>query len=188
MRKPVKYVLIACAIGLIVFGACNFRHTVHRAGRHLYSGKGVPENKELTLMCFHLSSFLGHEESPWYLARNYALGHTVEQDHDKAVEWCLVGAHRNHAPTQYQLARYYGCDTLEHLYNEQLAFEWMYRSAVQGYAEAQYMLYLYYLDGTGVEPDTTLAYEWLKASARQGNEYAQRAYMRSTTDSLNTNP
>lgn len=48
-------------------------------------------------------------------------------------------------------------------------------AAMQGLANAQYMLGLAYGSGTGVERDDNLAKEWLRKAARRGHERAKKS-------------
>ena len=65
-------------------------------------------------------------------------------------------------------------DTGEVLDNDpELAAGWFFRSAEQGYADAQFNLGLMYANGEGVEVDTSKAVELFKQAAEQGNVDAQ---------------
>jgi uncharacterized protein len=65
-------------------------------------------------------------------------------------------------------------DTGEVLDNDpELAAGWFFRSAEQGYADAQFNLGLMYANGEGVEVDTLKAVELFKQAAEQGNVDAQ---------------
>lgn len=55
----------------------------------------------------------------------------------------------------------------------ELAAGWFFRSAEQGYADAQFNLGLMYANGEGVEADTSQAVELFKKAAAQGNVDAQ---------------
>jgi uncharacterized protein len=55
----------------------------------------------------------------------------------------------------------------------ELAAGWFFRSAEQGYADAQFNLGLMYANGEGVEVDTSLAVDLFKQAAEQGNVDAQ---------------
>ena len=166
--------LIACAIGVFVLVAYNFRHNIHRVGRHLYYGRGVPENKELGMVFLYIASFLGHDESPYIIASNYGVGATVEKDYKKAVEWCRKSAERDNKYAQYRLAECYECDSMGAYRDYEQAFRWMHSSAVQGYPKAQYRLHFYYIKGRGVEPDTIAASYWLETAAKNGYEPAKK--------------
>ncbi len=48
------------------------------------------------------------------------------------------------------------------------AVEWWRKSAVQGDADAQYKLGMYYESGIGVEKDMSEALNWYNKSANQG--------------------
>ena len=50
---------------------------------------------------------------------------------------------------------------------------WFYRSAIQGYADAQFNLGLMYANGEGVAKDEAKAAEWFRKAAEQGNVDAQ---------------
>lgn len=62
-------------------------------------------------------------------------------------------------------------DVLEN--DPELAAGWFYRSAEQGYADAQFNLGLLYANGEGVELDASKAAELFKQAAEQGNVDAQ---------------
>lgn len=50
---------------------------------------------------------------------------------------------------------------------------WFYRSAMQGFADAQFNLGLLYANGEGIAKDSAKAAEWFKKAAEQGNVDAQ---------------
>lgn len=59
--------------------------------------------------------------------------------------------------------------------NEKIAFEWVKKSAEQGYADAQMDLGTYYINGIGTEINNIEATKWYRKSADQNNSNAQQA-------------
>ena len=53
------------------------------------------------------------------------------------------------------------------------AFEWIRRSAINGYVYAQNNLGVMYSNGRGVPKDEVIAVNWYRKSADQGNAQAQ---------------
>ena len=59
--------------------------------------------------------------------------------------------------------------------NYEKAFEWVQKSAKQGYDQAQYNLGILYENGIGVEANYKKAREWYKKAAEQGHPRALKA-------------
>jgi len=53
------------------------------------------------------------------------------------------------------------------------ASKWYQRAAKQGLAQAQFELAILYLDGKGVQENTSLALDWLDRAAKQGHQQAK---------------
>ena len=99
---------------------------------------------------------------------------------DTAAQTDMAAAQRpaplggSSAVSNYELGMAYASgDTLEQ--DILKAFEYLTRSAQQGYAPAQYRLGVAYANGDGTGKDLTKAVEWYEKSARQGHIIAQRS-------------
>lgn len=82
-------------------------------------------------------------------------------------------ANRGNAADQYNLGMQYLFGGLEQQAYPEQAFDWIKKSALQGYAQAQLQLGTMYLEGIGVEQNPDAAYAWFKQAAEQGNVDAQ---------------
>jgi len=60
--------------------------------------------------------------------------------------------------------------------NDSAAFHWYGKSAEQGFAPAQALMAIFYIDGRGVEKDLNAAARWLRKAAEQGEPVAQARY------------
>ena len=78
---------------------------------------------------------------------------------------------------QYTLAAIYAGGLYGEPRDDKIAIEWLRKSALLGYPEAQYALGLAYAEGRGVEKDASQAYGWLLKAAKQGHKAAD-AYVK----------
>ena len=104
------------------------------------------------------------------LAGMYYDGKGVVQDRERALDLYHAAAKAGNAAAQYSYA--YGQYWTKGRYQEGL--EWIQKSARQNHAPAQYLQYVAYRDGHGVEPSVEKALEWLRAAADQGYTHATR--------------
>ena len=108
--------------------------------------------------------------SNYELGLAYALGDTLEQDHEKAFEHFRQSAQAGYAPAQYRLgAAYANGDGAEQ--DPEQALEWYKKSANQGHTAARRALALSYLNGLEhVAPNKPLALAWYTLLAEDGNQ------------------
>lgn len=91
---------------------------------------------------------------------------------EKAIKYCTLAAEHCDPRAQYTLGTlYWKGDIVDQ--DDQIAAEWIEKSAEQGNADAQYLLGLFYLTGIGVKPDFIKAAELFEKSAEQGHIDAQ---------------
>jgi len=107
------------------------------------------------------------------LGEMYRIGHGVDQDYLRAVEWYCKAAEQGHAIAQYYLGVMYhygrGVDK-----NHLIAVEWFRKAAEQGHSIAQRKLGLMYEYGYGDDKNKSTAVEWYRKAAEQGDADAQR--------------
>jgi len=106
--------------------------------------------------CYPAQRMLGHY---------YAQGFGVKQDRAAAAQWYKKTADHGDAEAQACLAAIY-CDIDKN--NEQAFYYWA-RAAIQGNADGQFSLGKCYEQGIGVHQDLEEAFKWYQNSAAQGN-------------------
>lgn len=112
----------------------------------------------------------GDIEAQTKLAGMYYDGKGIVQDRERALRLYHTAAQAGNAVAQYSYA--YGQYWTKGRYKEGL--EWMRKSARQNFAPAQYLLYVAYQKGRGVEPNFEKAVEWLRRAADQDYAHATR--------------
>ncbi|KAK3817127.1 MAG: hypothetical protein JOS17DRAFT_820503 [Linnemannia elongata] len=117
------------------------------------------------------------------LGDRYKDGREVHQDHNAALDWYLKAAERGHPRAQYNIGLMYEEDDEEKndkeredkegddavLQDNTKAFEWLFKSAVQGYVDAQVKVSQAYTNGAGVPKDNIKAMEWAVKAAENGH-------------------
>lgn len=118
----------------------------------------------------------GHLPSQVNAAKMYLNGIGVEQDYEKAANWCVRAVAKGDkdagAETMYELGITQLNGTNGFAKNEKFAFYFFKKSAEMGYVKAQVALGLLYSEGTGVEKDIEKAAEWFEKAADQGDNMA----------------
>lgn len=90
----------------------------------------------------------------------------AKEYYSKALKASLPKANDGNAKYQYIVA----ICTRREKYNSKQAYEWLEKSATQGYAPAQAKLAFWYMKGIGVDkPDIEKAAQWAKKASSQGN-------------------
>ncbi|MCM1047144.1 MAG: sel1 repeat family protein [Clostridiales bacterium] len=132
----------------------------------------------------------GYERAMIKIGAMYRCGEYVEQNEQKADEWCervevrhkeileqsMNAAKQGEANAQYDMGyMYYWGDYwpsgIERDYVK--AAEWFRKAVEQGHAKSQYMLGIMYLRGKGVEKDKAKAEELIRKAAERGVVSAQ---------------
>ena len=131
---------------------------------------------EKALEYFERAGNQGHLPSQVNAAKMYLNGIGVEQDYEKAANWCVRAAAKGDkdagAETMYELGITQLNGTNGFAKNEKFAFYFFKKSAEMGYVKAQVALGLLYSEGTGVEKDIEKAAEWFEKAADQGDNMA----------------
>ncbi|MDP1558209.1 MAG: tetratricopeptide repeat protein [Nitrosomonas sp.] len=139
---------------------------------------------ELTSMN-EIPSFIGEglspEEKEKLMSQILPSGSDDEKDSEEKFKELLKKANAGNAKAQNELGvMYYTGEAVSktdsgHVLDNDpgLAVGWFYRSAEQGYADAQFNLGLMYANGEGIEQDMAQAVELFKRAAEQGNIDAQ---------------
>ena len=93
-------------------------------------------------------------------------------EYEKSLPLWLELANNNAMAQNYVGIQYYlGLGTKR---NYRLAKQWFEKSAIDGYADAQYNLGAMYENGEYVEQDYTTAAMWYSLAIEQGNTHAQK--------------
>jgi len=91
---------------------------------------------------------------------------------DNTIEKLIESAESGEVKAQYKLGdMYYNGEGVSKDNNK--AFKWYEKAALQGDADAQYELGSMYSSGAGVPKDPKKAFEWHEKAALQGNQYSQ---------------
>jgi|AntAceMinimDraft_15_1070371.scaffolds.fasta_scaffold53054_2 TPR repeat protein len=117
-------------------------------------------NKKFVQACFMLANY-------YFESRK-----DVEKDRIKAVKYynMVLKAIQSKAEAGNAEAQYITSICFKNAkYNSKIAFEWLEKSATQGYAPAQAKLAFYYMKGTGVKADFKKAVEWAEKASNQNN-------------------
>lgn len=116
---------------------------------------------------FLLLAEQGDSDAQSNLGWCYLNGVGVSKDHDQAVFWFEKSAEQDNPLGQYNLA------VMEEIRsNYENAANLYFKSATQGFVDAQYNLGLLFREGRGVEANDEQAVFWLKKAAAQGHEQA----------------
>ena len=94
------------------------------------------------------------------------LVNTPPYDADRALPWYLKAADLGNAEMKTNVANRLSCETCSVNFDE--SFRLYQQAANQGYARAQNMLGLAYINGEGVPRDASEAIRWWKKAAEQG--------------------
>ena len=109
-----------------------------------------------------------NEIAQFILYISYGIGHGVEQDYDKSIEWCDKSSNNGYAKAQFFLSQIY--KTGKYLKkNEKLSFELCKKAADQGYSRAKSGLADFYKDGVAVPKNEELAFKFAKMAAEDGD-------------------
>lgn len=109
---------------------------------------------------FMFAAEAGNAEAMFDISEYYAF---IEEDKEKAFDWCKKAAEGGSANAQLRLA----CMCADKG-DKKAAFEWCKKAADKGQAGAMLMLGRIYKDGDGAEKDMRLAVEYLQKAADGG--------------------
>jgi TPR repeat protein/S1-C subfamily serine protease len=116
----------------------------------------------------------GNPESQFKLALRYNTGEGVEQDFEKAFNWCKKAADKNHIDAMYSLGLLYkeGEGTEKNIGE---SFKWFKKAAEEGHTKAQFEIGEMYYYGKGISKIEKIAFSWYEKAAEKDLPNAQCA-------------
>jgi TPR repeat protein len=169
----------------------------YEMGNKYSLGRAVKEDLAEALLWYRKAAEQGYADAQYQVGSFYEYGLGVGKDNDQAKVWYQKAADQGNLGAQTALKRLDGGHTppneltaaqvqYEKGYNYyvvpgtgnrdyQQAAYWFQKAADQGYAEAQFMLGLFFENGLGVGKDKDQARVWYQKAADQGNEDAKAA-------------
>ena len=144
---------------------------MHKNGLAFYHGHGRAKDLQQARYWFKLGMEAGNHSSKRYYEHMVASGEGLPER--TATNVRTTSSTEDLNPTeslaQYKLAwRYQQGNGLRRDYRK--AFEWMKKSAEQGYPPAKHSLAHMYEDGQGTSKNPTEAFNWFLSSANSGNK------------------
>lgn len=106
----------------------------------------------------------------------YSNGFVVPRDRKAAETWFRMSAERSYAPAQEVLGVLVIQNSNGAKSDQIESFNWFYKAAKQGRADALYMVAVGYRLGEAVEKNEKTAAEWMLKAANKGNLAAQWEY------------
>jgi len=140
---------------------------------YVYRYDGINKDGD---QAFHFAELSANQSNTWgyeALVGLYFDGIGVEQDYDQAFFLAsLSAANPENYVAQYYLGLMYK-DGLGVAQNSETAFEWMSKSGLQGYWQAENWVAYMYREGVGTAQDDSESISWSYKSALKGNVYSQ---------------
>lgn len=144
-------------------------------------GLGVEKDEKKAFQCFLKATDLGLLDAQFELAEAYQDGKGVQMDSARAFDLYYKSAQKGHKISEFMvgwyLLRSYGeidsTFTVTRRRDTVKAFEWLMKSAQQGYHPAQRRIGAFY--ESGINPcvrNIEKALEWYQKAAKQGNDKA----------------
>lgn len=130
-------------------------------------------NNDMSLMETMINASHGDAQAQAALGDRYKDGRVVKQDYHAAMEWYFKAAEQGHRRAQYNIGLFYKQGHGGVIEDATKAFEWLLKSAIQEFADAQAMVSEAYTEGTGVPKDNIIAMEWLFKAGENGHSGAQ---------------
>ena len=132
-------------------------------------GTGVIEDSQKAFGWLKLSASNGGFVAMRLIAEHYADGHGTEKNPTESIKWFEKVCENGCDLAQYEYSRrlYFAVGIGE---DWQKAYDYAKRSAMQGNAYAQRMLWYAYLTGRGVPRNRQQAYFWLTLALAQSND------------------
>lgn len=134
-------------------------------GRQYHLGQGVAKNHKLAAEYYQKAVDLNDYKSMNNLALLYQYGSGVKKDLKRAERLYLNAAKGGIAQATNNVANLYYRQNSQ----SKEAFQWINKSAQQGYPEAENTMGVYYLQGKVVDKDYAQAVQWFAKAAAQGN-------------------
>ena len=105
----------------------------------------------------------GDSDAAYYLAKLYQEGDVVKENFKTSAKYLQMAADLGNTKAMMEIAQYgYMCAKSE--FDREEVFDWFYKAALKGNAEAEMIISYLYLMGYGCEENKTLADMWhLKA-------------------------
>lgn len=113
----------------------------------------------------------GDAEAQFWYARCLSEGWGVKIDEEESIKWMRKAAEQGLAEAQCSLARYFLDEESDS--GNQKAIKLLKKAVKQDYDEAQTLLGVCYLQGTGLKKDVKKGIKLLLKAAEQGNDKAQ---------------
>ena len=152
----------------------------YRLASFYHEGYGLEQNDSLAFYWAKESAMQDYPAGLYFIAYAYETGKGVAQDTEKAIslykralEEALPLAEQGDATAQFVMGKLYDYGNGGIEINQQSAVRWYRKSAMQGYAGAQFNLGNCYQLGEGVKEDKTQAVYWYSKAADQGDPEAQ---------------
>ncbi|WP_417795316.1 tetratricopeptide repeat protein [Terasakiella pusilla] len=142
--------------------------SAYKLGLLWSQGKKIAADYHTAAEWFERAAQGGYPQAMIKIAQMYALGQGVEKSPDTALSWYEKAAQKDSRAAMTQLGAIYA------LTNDfEKSANWYAQSAVKGDSDAMRELGIYYLNGTGVQFDLTLAFAWLELAAKKGDAQAK---------------
>ncbi len=141
----------------------------------LENGEGMPRDLQAAMGHLRRAAEAGDIQAMRTLANKYLSRPEAPKAQERAEEWLLkareaglVLAQRNQTDAQMSLSILFGMEQGALQEDRKKANYWLRRAALQGSAEAQYVLANTYGQGAGIDCDPVQALTWFRHSAEQG--------------------
>ncbi|WP_103068996.1 tetratricopeptide repeat protein [Aquimarina sediminis] len=126
-------------------------------GYMLYRGYAYTENLEASFLAHHASATKGNSDAMFELCVYYTQGIGVEEDAQKALQWCIKAAENNNLRALYNLGTYYATGYENIPKDSEKAISYYTKAANLGHGKAAAQVAAMYILGDGVEKDEELA-------------------------------
>lgn len=142
--------------------------SAYKLGLLWSQGKKIAADYHTAAEWFERAAQGGYPQAMIKIAQMYALGQGVEKSPETALSWYEKAAQKDSRAAMVQLGAIYA------LKNDfEKSADWYAQSAIKGDGDAMRELGIYYLNGTGVQFNLTLAFAWLELAAKKGDAQAK---------------
>ena len=136
-------------------------------------GYGNSSYEQLAISWYLLAANNGSTYAKYMISIFYQMGYGVPQDLTESVAWYKKASQASDSvKAKIAVAKRYIIPTSV-IHDPKQAFVWMESAAVDGDAEAQYLLADMYLQGKGIDKSEMEALTWYGKAADQNSAYAQ---------------
>lgn len=133
-------------------------------------GRGVARNATEAAYWFEQSAVQGMDWAQYQLGCLYQQGLGVNANLSQAISWLQSAAEQGLMLAQYQLAQ--AMEQQPSLPDQRQIFGWYLAAARQGHAASQYQIGRRYLEGLGIEQNSSIGLYWCFQAAKQGDDEA----------------